>query len=129
MLRRQLGSETGSLSASLRLCRRYAGSLPTGSSPPEWQLLCRGIRALASEAPMQKECNEEIGGDLVPAVQEPGMAAELCAERVCKLADSWPAAGRGYKNSSLVQLPWTKDSEERCRDLISSLLDAMSRPP
>lgn len=36
------------------------------------------------------------------------MAAELCAERVCKLADSWP------------------DSEERCRDLISSLLDAMS---
>eukprot|EP00439_Symbiodinium_sp_Y106_P046837 s3098_g5.t12 len=86
-LRRADWQSTSSKQA-LSMLRRYAGSLPTGSSPPEWQLLCRGIRALASE--------------------EPGMAAELCAERVCKLADSWP------------------DSEERCRDLISSLLDAMS---
>ncbi|CAE7580561.1 NUP155 [Symbiodinium sp. KB8] len=86
-LRRADWRSTSSKQA-LSMLQRYAGSLPTGSSPPEWQLLCRGIRALASE--------------------EPGMAAELCAERVCKLADSWP------------------DSEERCRDLISSLLDAMS---
>ncbi|CAE7611813.1 Sec61b [Symbiodinium natans] len=66
--------------------RRYADSLPSATTSLEWHLLCRGIRALASEAP--------------------AMAAELCAERVCKLS--------------------SRVDEECCRGLISSLLDAMS---